>query len=370
MDFTSPAPPIAWQSIRDANGMQVGHEIFNRSRTASTHTIDSDLSLAHSVLSHLKPAALLDDGLLFLNTTYESLRSPHLDLLPTDKVVLEIPSLGHAASSEVEARRPALAALRDKGFALAFNHSVLDSAYAPWHDLVNYLKIDFSVLAAERAVLMIRWGRRIPGVTLIADKIESAAQLQLAQENQVDLLQGYAVRRPEPVPARVVLPTVREARALRVQLKANAEPEALTQFLQAQPTLLFNLLRLAQSQELSKRHIYTSLPQLLASLRVEQLHAWAGMLDAVAQNNEPRPPDCIALYQEHAMALTAAAATAWPDVPHDSLVLIAHSLLLGKQLGLTLQQAVDQLLPPPLATPVLALESQWQDLLQTYTSPD
>lgn len=370
MDFTSPAPPIAWQSIRDANGMQVGHEIFNRSRTASTHTIDSDLSLAHSVLSHLKPAALLDDGLLFLNTTYESLRSPHLDLLPTGKVVLEIPSLGHAASSEVEARRPALAALRDKGFALAFNHSVLDSAYAPWHDLVNYLKIDFSVLAAERAVLMIRWGRRIPGVTLIADKIESAAQLQLAQENQVDLLQGYAVRRPEPVPARVVLPTVREAHALRAQLKASAEPEALTQFLQAQPTLLFNLLRMAQSQELSKRHIYTSLPQLLASLRVEQLHAWAGMLDAVAQNNAPRPPDCIALYQEHAMALTAAAATAWPDVPHDSLILIAHSLLLGKQLGLTLQQAVDQLLPPPLATPVLALESQWQDLLQTYTSPD
>ncbi len=369
MDFTSPAPPIAWQSIRDAHGKQVGHEIFNRSRTASTHTIDSDLSLAHSVLSHLKPAALLDEGLLFLNTTYESLRSPHLDLLPPGKIVLEIPSLGHAASSEVEGRRPALAALRDKGFALAFNHSVLDSAYAPWHDLVNYLKIDFSVLAAERAVLMIRWGRRIPGVTLIADKIESAAQLQLAQENQVDLLQGYAVRRPEPVPARVVLPTFKEVRALRAQLKTSPEPEALTAFLQAEPTLLFNLLRMAQSQELSKRHIYTSLTQLLASLRLEQLQAWAGMLDAVAQDGVQRPADCKALYQEHAMALIAAASIVWPDVPQDSLVLIAHSLLIGKQLGLCVQQSVDQLLPPPLAAPVMALESQWQDLLQTYTAP-
>ena len=66
MDFTSPAPPIAWQSIKDATGALVGHEIFNRSRTASAHTMDSDLALAHAVLSHIQPVSLLDNGLLRL----------------------------------------------------------------------------------------------------------------------------------------------------------------------------------------------------------------------------------------------------------------------------------------------------------------
>ena len=50
---------MAWQAIQDANGALVGHEIFNRSRTASAHTMDSDLALAHAVLSHLEPAQLL-----------------------------------------------------------------------------------------------------------------------------------------------------------------------------------------------------------------------------------------------------------------------------------------------------------------------
>ena len=368
MDFTSPAPPIAWQSIKDANGALVGHEIFNRSRTASAHTMDSDLALAHAVLSHIQPVSLLDNGLLFLNTTYESLRGAHLDLLPANQIVLEIPSLGHAASSEVEARRPALAALRAKGFALAFNHSVLDSSYAPWHDLVNYLKIDFSVLAADRAVLMIQWARRIPGATLIADKIETAAQLQLAQENAVDLLQGYAVSRPEPVPARVVLPSIEETNSLVEQLNNRAETAALSAFLQTQPALLFNLLRMARSLGMAQKHSYASLEQLLSVLSREQLKAWAGMLHSVATETE-RPPECKQIYIDGSQRLVAAAAQQWPQVPAASIQLISHALLLGQMLGLPVPLSAEQLLPPALSAPVLALAEPWQALVQPF-SPD
>ena len=364
MDYTSPAPPIAWQPIKDANGNLVGHEIFNRSRTASAHTMDSDLALAHAVLSHIQPSSLLDSGLLFLNTTYESLGGAHLDLLPASRVVLEIPSLGHAASSEVEARRPALQALRAKGFALAFNHSVLDSAYAPWHDLVNYLKIDFSVLAADRAVLMIQWARRIAGATLIADKIESPAQLQLAQENQVDLLQGYAVSRPEPIAARVVLPAMAEVNALAKALRAPLNVGAVTQQLQAQPALLFNLLRMAQSQGLEWRTAYTSIEQLVSALGMDALRAWVSVLQAVATESSHASDQ--QQFAQQCDRSVAAAQAQWPDVPAASLQLIAHALLLGRTLGLSLQQSTQQLLPASLAEPVLALQTQWTELVQKH----
>ena len=365
MVFTSPAPPIAWQPIKDAEGAVIGHEIFNRSRSASSHTLESDLALTHAVLSHLEPAPLLGDGLLFLNTTFESLRGSHMDLLPADQVVLEIPSLGHAASSEALARRPALEALRAKGFALAFNHSVLDSSYAPWHDLVSYLKIDFSVLSAERAVLMLQWARRISGATLIADKIESAAQLQLAQENKAHLLQGYAVSRPEPIPARVVLPSTTDVAALAHALNNKVDTAALVELLQHRPALLFNLLRMAQSQDLQARVPYLSLPELVQAYPAEHLKAWETMLQAVAAKMPqlPQIQHCEKLYPRLSAELASQAQALWPDVPAANLQLVAGALLLGHILGMEVEQAASQLLPSTLAQSVRLLAPQWESML-------
>lgn len=362
MDYTSPMPPIAWQAILDANGALVGHEIFNRSRTASAHTMDSDLALAHAVLSHIQPTPLPGDGLLFLNTTYESLHGVHLDLLPASRVVLEIPSLGHAASSEVTGRRPALAAMRAKGFALAFDHSVLDSAYAPWHDLVDYVKIDFSVLTAERAVLVIRWARRLAGAILIADKIESPAQLQLAQGSAVDLLQDYAVSRPQPVRARVLLPTDTAVAGLAAVLRGPLDTHAVAHHLQTQPTLLFNLLRMARSQGVERTTPYASVVQLVDALGARCLRAWATLLQAVAAQ-APRDLSYKQRYIAHGADLAMAAQTAWPDVAVATLQLVAHALLVGQLLGLSVAQSADQLLPAPLTQQVLAVEPQWRSLL-------
>lgn len=363
-DYTSPAPPIAWQSIRRQDNSLVAHEIFNRSRTASTHTMDSDLALAHAVLSHIEPANLLDNGLLFINTTYESLAGPHLNLLHAPQVVLEIPSLGHAASTEVATRRPALAALRAKGFALAFNHSVLDSAYEPWHDLVDYLKIDMSVLSAERTVLMIQWARRLPHAIVIADKIETPAQLQLAKESHVDLLQGYAVSRPEPVPARVVRPSAREVNALQQLLKSDPEPDidTLTDCLRTHPALLFNLLRMARARHMYAQAPYTSIAQLLSNQSLAQMRAWATMLQAVALDT-PHPPEYGVAYAAHSAQLWQQAQQLWPHSEPDVLSLITHALLLGHVLGLDLEQSAMQLLPPPLGLQALSEYGAWQKLL-------
>lgn len=57
----------------------------------------------------------------------------------------------------------------------------------------------------------------------------------------------------------------------------------------------------------------------------------------------------------------------WPDVPADSLQLIASALLLGHVLGLSVEQTADQLLPGALAQPVRLLTQEWQRLLQALT---
>ena len=96
---------IARQPI--VNGLQqiIGYELFNRSRAPyGHHGIRCNPGVA--ALTHAGEEDLVGTKLMFVNCTHEGLTGEHLELLPADKVVLEIPPLGHAAVHEVAARLP------------------------------------------------------------------------------------------------------------------------------------------------------------------------------------------------------------------------------------------------------------------------
>ena len=306
IDCITTATPIARQAIVDATGTAVGHEIFNRSRTASAHNIDSDLAIAYTVLSHLGDEPLLDSGLLFLNTTYESLTGSHLDLLPTSKVVF--------------------------------------------------------VLTAERAVLMMQWARRIPDVVVIADKIESPAQLQLAQENQADLLQGYALGRPEAIHTRVVLPTTADTDALQTLLAQAPDNDALAPWLVQHPALLFNLLRMVRANVITDEDDFDSLAQLLDALAPKVLTQWMRMLQAVATPRE-RQAEALHNYLQLLAGLTQTATQHWPALAPGQLQLSCSALVIGHMLGLSIPESAQLLLPARLRQQVLQDIPAWQALL-------
>ena len=146
---------LARQAIVNSAQKVVGFELFNRSQLHGGHTAASDVLMVFTALSHAGSEELVGKVPIFVNCTHESLSGGHLELVNPEKMVLEIPPLGHLADSEVQARLPVLEQLRARGFHLAFSHSVLESAYAAWLPLANYIKIDLSVLRAGFS-----WSRR------------------------------------------------------------------------------------------------------------------------------------------------------------------------------------------------------------------
>ena len=86
---------IARQAIVNAQQEVIGYELFNRSRTGIGHTAATDVILVFTALSHAGTEELVGKKLIFVNCTHESLSGGHLELLDPDKVVLEIPPLGH-----------------------------------------------------------------------------------------------------------------------------------------------------------------------------------------------------------------------------------------------------------------------------------
>ncbi len=267
---------IARQAIVNGQESVIGYELFDRSR--SSYTAASDMALVFTALSHAGADELVGPTLLFVNCTHESLSGGHLDLVNPDQVVLEIPPLGHVATAEVQARLPTLLSLRKRGFNLAFNHSVLESAYAPWLPLADYIKLDMSLLAPDQASVLIGYARRHSRAELIAEKVESAQQYDMVSLQGVAMFQGFWFSRPTLVQARVLTPSQTTMVQLLNALRGQAGADAIEDILKKDASLAFSLLRLINSASLGLPREVASLRQAVMLLGVRRLFRWAALL--------------------------------------------------------------------------------------------
>ena len=284
---SAPTPPqlpsssvalIARQAIVNAQHVVIGYELFNRSRTGPTHTAATDVALVFTALSHAGSDELVGKKLIFVNCTHESLAGGHLELVDPDKVVLEIPPLGHTASEEVATRLPILANLRQRGFHLAFNHTVLQSAYALWLPLADYIKLDLSVLAPDQLAVLIKYANRHSGADLIAEKVETAQQYDMVSSQGVQLFQGYWFARPALVHAKLVTPAQTSILGLINLVRAQASTDEIEELLKKDAGLAFNLMRLINSSGFGLTREITSFRQAVMLLGLKKLFRWAALL--------------------------------------------------------------------------------------------
>lgn len=278
------APPtpavalIARQAIVNAQHEVIGYELFNRSRTGPVHTAATDVAMVFATLSHAGTEDLVGDKLIFINCTHESLAGGHLELLHPARVVLEVPPLGHAAAEEVALRLPILARLRQQGFLLAFNQTVLQSTYAAWLPLADYIKLDLSGQAPDHLAVLISYAQRHSQAELIAEKVETEQQYQSVSDHGVELFQGYWFSRPVLVQAKIVMPAQASIQTLLTLLRQQAGAQVIEEMLKKDAGLAFNLMRLVHSSHLVQPSDITSLGQAAALLGPKKLLRWATLL--------------------------------------------------------------------------------------------
>lgn len=354
---------IARQPIVNDRHQVVGYELFNRARTPYGHTADSDVTLVFTALSHAGEEELVGTKLIFVNCTHESLSGEHLDLLPPERVVLEVPPLGHTAASEVNARLPILQSLRERGFSLAFNHSVLESAYAAWLPLADYIKLDLSLLAPDQLTVMVRFASRHSHAELIAEKVESAQQHELASRLGVALFQGYWFARPSVMQTKLLTPAQQNIVQLITLVREQASTEAIEEVLKKDAGLAFNLLRLINSASFGMQREITSFKQAVLLLGMKKLFRWAAML--LTASREGGPPPAIgqtAVIRGRLMELLARDSLSHIDT--DQAFVCGMFSMLDHMLGLPLPTAM-ALIPVPdaVAAAVLHREGPLGELL-------
>lgn len=345
---------IARQAIVDENRAVYGYELFDRSRSADSHTAASDAALLFNALSYADTEALVGKKVVFINCTHASLSGGHLDLIHPEKVVLEVPPLPEGATPEdIEGRIPTLQALRERGFKLAFDQQALRRAYTGWLPLAAFIKLDMQAFEPERSATFVKFATTHSKAILVAEKVESAEQYELMRDLGVKLFQGYWFAKPSLVTAT----TIRPSQATIVQLinlvRKQASSAEIEDLLKKDPTLSFNLLRFINSSGFGLSCEITSFRHAVMILGLKKLFRWAALLMTTSRaGGVPPAVGQTAVVRGRLMELLAAELL--PPEECDNAFVVGVFSLLDTMLGVSMSKALECVaLPEPVMDALL-----------------
>ena len=284
---------VARQPVYDRRSRVVGYELLFRSGPFNGYDgVDHDRASAETIANsffEIGVDRLVGNGLAFVNFTRNTLVEEYATVLPRERLVVEVLE-DVVVDADV---RGACERLKQGGYTLALDDYAPGVPSEGLLDLADIIKVDFRrVDEATRAELPSR--RPSPGVKLLAEKVETPAELAEARELGYDLFQGYHFSRPE-VRTGHRAPSALSHRLRLMQALARPEPDLaeIEELLKRDPSLAFKLLRYVNSAAFGLRVQARTLQKALAYLGQAGTRAWT-MIAILADLGRNQPFELIA----------------------------------------------------------------------------
>ena len=273
---------VGRQPVFDRDRDVVGYELLFRALSGDRMAAggagrDGDLMTAAVLFGSgsIGIVRLVADKLAFCNAGRRLLIGAEPVVLPPERTVIEVhPSI--TPDDEVVA---GCGRLVNRGFLLALDHYT----GAPGSDrllgLASVVKIDPStVLTADIPALMARC--REAGALLVAEQVETPAQLERCKELGFDLFQGYVLSRPRVVAGRSLdASSVGRLHLAAALLQTETSAERLEDIVRAEPAMAYQLLQMAgMGADHGFRRRVRSLREALVILGWRQLQSWVAFL--------------------------------------------------------------------------------------------
>jgi c-di-GMP-related signal transduction protein len=283
---------LARQGIFDRGLNVVGYEIFFRDGVENFFAAkDGDRATAQviqSVLHTFGVGALTQGRRAYINMTRSLLLQDLVTLLPPQNTVVEILETVAVDDAVISACK----ALRKAGYQIALDDFAPGGAAEPLLPLADIVKVDFrAVEPLQRAAVAKRCSR--PGVRLLAEKIETRAELAMATQMGYSLYQGYFFRKPEIV-SRTEVPAYKlnYLRILQGVGRSEIDFDGLEKIVRQDVSLSIKLLRYINSALFGLGSRVESIKHALVLVGVPQMRRWVALL-ALSAMGEDRPAELI-----------------------------------------------------------------------------
>ncbi len=266
------------QPILDRRGNLVAFELLFRSSQANGAHIDDDLLATATVINHafseLGVEAVLGHFTGYINLSASLLMSEVIELLPKERVVLEVLETVEINDALVARLRE----LRSAGFRLALDDFAGDTErYARILDFIDVVKVEIpghsDAELAETTARLRRWP-----VRLLAEKVNNREQVDRCMALGYELFQGYYFAKPTVLEGKRLSHTESAIMQLTGLVVSDADTTEIEQIFKQNPDLTINLLRLVNSVSIGARTRINSLKGAIAVLGRSQLQRWLQLL--------------------------------------------------------------------------------------------
>ncbi len=286
--------------------------------------------------------SLTNNGKAFINFPRELLVNGCANALPAEHVVIEL-------LESIEPDDEVIAAceqLKSRGYTLAIDDYAFEPRFDQLLELVDIIKIDMPQATftqinklAERAA-----GRK---TMLLAEKVETQQDFELARQAGCRLFQGYFFSKPIIVSRSDVAPSKHTYLQLLKDLHApQVDFDGLSKLVESDLPLSFKLLRYINSPVFGLRHEVNSIKHALTLLGEHQIRKWATIV-ALGEMGSDRPGAVIRMAFVRARFAEQLAASLGLDKRQSDFFLLGLLSLLDTMLGRPLDEIVSEL---PLAS--------------------
>jgi EAL and modified HD-GYP domain-containing signal transduction protein len=338
------------QPILDRSQNLAAFELLFRAGHFNGAQIEDDVFASATVINHafseMGMEAVLGKHPGFINLSAPLIMSDVIELLPRSKVVLEI--LETVRVTDALAQR--CKALKQMGFTLALDdYTGREEVFKPLLDVVDIVKVDVQRMddqALERITASLK---KLP-VRLLAEKLDTGAQVDRCIELGYELFQGYYFAHPSIITGkRLTRAETALMRLLGLLLSDGRTPE-MEHVFQENPDLGLNLMKLVNSAAVAGQVRIQSLHQAIAVLGREQLLRWLHLLlftlSSAPGAEFPSPLLLLAATRGRMMELIARALRPQDSAFHDRAFVAGILSLVNALLGMPMSEILGSMPVP------------------------
>lgn len=270
---------IGRQPILDRRQQLYAYELLFRSgRQKNEASVQDNLGATANVINHAFADLGIEQALGpykgFINCDENLLLSDMLEILPTDKIVLEVLETVEVTPQIVER----CTELKARGFTLALDDFVnYEDKWKPLLELIEIVKVDLLPLSQEQLAQVTGALKRWP-LTMLAEKVDSREQADFCHKLGYHLFQGYYFAKPVIIAGKKLGHSQLAMMRLLGLVMQDAETMQLEGIFKHEPGLAINLLRLTNSVATGVRTRVTSLRHAITVLGRRQLQRWLQLL--------------------------------------------------------------------------------------------
>lgn len=280
-DGAAPEPQtqfVGRQPIFDADRKVVAYELLFRSDNLNIARVSNANQATYRTmdnsLNFFGLNELVGSKLAFFNFPRDLILDKTYDVLPSGRTVIELLEDVEVDQALIEACRT----IRAAGYAIALDDFAFSPQYEPLLKIADFVKLDVLATDLPACHAIIKKYRR-PGLTFLAEKVETHAVFHDMKEIGCDLFQGYFFCTPEVLSTKP-LGGVKQNYLLFMKELARTplSYEELEQTIKRDMSLSVKLLKYLNSAAVGLTQKISSIHQAITLLGEQKLKRWGALV--------------------------------------------------------------------------------------------